>query len=527
MIDITFSGLLSSLFSSPSTALQPVTDNTTEREPRTANRSPSDEELLELTDNREIVLKNNVPTPLSNRSGETGTITGIGTIDNSQIYSHNKNIMSRIDSKEVASSSINNKSSLLQHTNNNSKNHQIVAIQAGLIEVDVSKDEQAGAHKLPSFTKFCLCTTDHKTGMLPIVWTCVVVLLALIFPIFSFAADIFIYIEGNGISHRLYWWSRSDTIDSLIQKDMAEIKNIKIPETSSDYNDACLSAYEALLWQKQEKFNNNESLKAYQHNLSALFQPCLIIGTVLSVGLSIFLRLVMLGCGHRNFRSAITAVFIYSLMPMLTTVVIILNGTYLTGPDGFICKNCVLEHLDKAEDISSISSIDNKCRQKTPLRDDTTLSIIFSLFWKAIDGIGSGIILFIVLCRGKFRSHGHNHFWISLARCISIVISLFLLLCLVPLLYTVPAGWYIYLYYLKLLVPFPGIWQTIDLKTGLKLNEKIFIEYDMKRWSDEAIVFYQYLRYVLLSGSAVWLLIVVTAVCYFSYKSWLFYRFSE
>ena len=214
---------------------------------------------------------------------------------------------------------------------------------------------------------------------------------------------------------------------------------------------------------------------------------------------------------------------------MLTTVVIILNGTYLAGPDGFVCKNCVLEYLDDLQRGQTVVDTYLKCKQPIPLRDETTLSIIFSLFCKAIDGIGSGMILFIVLCRGKFRSHGHNHFWMSLARSISIVVSLFVLLLVVPLLYTVPAGWYIYLYYLKLLVPFPGRWEVpVDPKTGHELGpDKVFLGYQMDQWSSEAKLFYETLGMILYGGSAIWLVIIGSAACYFSYKSWLFYRFSE
>ena len=292
-----------------------------------ARSSPSDEELLELQDNRKIVLptdpliagsvavsrSHSYTHTMTSKPGTDGTVTG--TLVDHPVAEHAA-ILSRIDSKDVDSSVLrrnDTKTSGAGIGPTNTKNHQIVAIQAGLIEVDVSKDEQEGAHKLPSFTKFCICTADHKTGMLPVLWTCVVVMLALILPIISFASDIFIYIEGNSISHSIYWWSRSPAISRMLTNDYIQNISETYDTPNVEFNTACLSAKDALLWQKREQEDKNRSLKAYQHNLSALFQPCLIIGTVLSVGLTIFLRLVMLGCGHRNLRSAIAAVFLYSL----------------------------------------------------------------------------------------------------------------------------------------------------------------------------------------------------------------------
>ena len=91
--------------------------------------------------------------------------------------------------------------------NSDVKNHQIVSIQPGLAEIDIRQDELEGT-ELPSFSKFCLCTNDHKTGALPVLWTMFIIIVALILPVLSFGADIWIYVEGNSVAHKIFWLSR-------------------------------------------------------------------------------------------------------------------------------------------------------------------------------------------------------------------------------------------------------------------------------------------------------------------------------
>ena len=54
-------------------------------------------------------------------------------------------------------------------------NTQILAIKSGLAEVQTD-GQQAKGVELPKFTRLCLCTNDHKSGCLPVVWTAFIIL---------------------------------------------------------------------------------------------------------------------------------------------------------------------------------------------------------------------------------------------------------------------------------------------------------------------------------------------------------------
>jgi len=263
---------------------------------------------------------------------------------------------------------------------------------------------------------------------------------------------------------------------------------------------SCVSKERALKWAQVDR---DEDLKSFEHNLSAVFQPCLIIGCVLSVGLSIFLRLVILGCGHRNFRSAVVAVFIYSLMPMLTTMVVVENSEFLIGEKGLTCLNCVLKNIQSTE--SAVMLKTNGCNQLSEQHQKNWRDVIVTLSLKLLDGFGSSLILFIVLLRGKLRSQGHQHFWISLLRIIGTIVSFFTLIICCPLLFNVPAGWVFYTGYMTKLVPFA----------------------DVRYMTPNALLVKKIMYGFLMSGTMIWTVIFATGIIYFSYKSWLFYRFSE
>ena len=148
----------------------------------------------------------------------------------------------------------------------------------------------------------------------------------------------------------------------------------------------CISKEDALKWASKKR---DDDLKNFEHNLSAVFQPCLIIGCVLSVGLSIFLRLVILGCGHRNFRSALVAVFIYSLMPMLTTVVVVQNSSFLIGRNGLTCLNCVLKNIQSTETAVNLGF--NECHQLSEQHRKNWRDVLVTLSLKLMDGLGSSL----------------------------------------------------------------------------------------------------------------------------------------
>ena len=172
---------------------------------------------------------------------------------------------------------------------------------------------------------------------------------AVILPITSFTTDIYIYVDSNSLVHSAYWLSR-DSLEAIEYNINTQESPTFCDATSEKQNffdqsdqSNCLSVGEARNW---TKYQRDSKLHEFKHSLSAVFQPCLIIGCILSVGLTIFIRIVILGCGHRNFRSAMMSVFFYSLIPMLTTVVVLQNASFLIGRNGLTCVSCVLEKLN-------------------------------------------------------------------------------------------------------------------------------------------------------------------------------------
>ena len=88
---------------------------------------------------------------------------------------------------------------------------------------------------MPSFSKFCLCTNDHKTGALPVLWTMFIIIVALILPVLSFGADIWIYVEGNSVAHKIFWLSRQPKLTKATSSDVDSLdKSLMKDEVQSD-----------------------------------------------------------------------------------------------------------------------------------------------------------------------------------------------------------------------------------------------------------------------------------------------------
>ena len=147
----------------------------------------------------------------------------------------------------------------------------------------------------------------------------------------------------------------------------------------------CLSDEEAIAW-LQEK--SSEDINFFKHQLSAILQPCLIIGLIMWVGLAIFFRLVIMLFGHSNFRSAFATMFLSSTVSILTSTVIVETSTRLVGRNGLKCIYCVLQTIDKFEDENLKASSKFKINQtphfqyhcndiSNPLRVDGMKIILF------------------------------------------------------------------------------------------------------------------------------------------------------
>ena len=168
-----------------------------------------------------------------------------------------------------------------------------------------------------------------------------------------------------------------------------------------------------------------------------------------------------------------------------------------------------------------------------------------------LDGLGSGLILYIVLYRGKLKANYMDHFCVACFKVIGTVLVILPVLCLVGLMYLVPTVWFVFNEYLRLLVnTFPGIWvwsieeipesfiennrnftipkpllDQVDQNKGLL--EPVFVGYDFDKFSQKSDLAYLIIKYYLWAGSAVWGFFGLISGMYFLAKCWLYFRWGE
>ena len=223
-------------------------------------------------------------------------------------------------------------------------------------------------------------------SLVSILWKVLVVILGIILPLISYGANIILYVERKSIYQSLYEYSTSEKIKNFTEIDFSVINErfLKVlPDQSNDtiiglastastlidknttlstngtttsdgilttvstptsievqnqanptnitdpyFTTRCLPTTKLLKWQKAEYLQTSNSLKSFNQNLTSVIEPLMIIGTVLSLGLSMFLKVTMLTKRLSNLKSGIATVILCSSMQVLLSIVFVSNATY-------------------------------------------------------------------------------------------------------------------------------------------------------------------------------------------------------
>jgi len=216
-------------------------------------------------------------------------------------------------------------------------------------------------------------------------------------PILVFGIDVFFYIESNAVLDRL---------EGAYKQCNTQLVNLKAENqtaTKAMDIDNIAKKYSA----KLQLYNTYEKnvIESYRYNLDGRFRPCLLLSLILSVGMSIFFRIIVLGFRHRDVPSAILAIILHSLLPTYMNVCVVQMDTYLfdirqpvVSPNG--TATCDFKDISIVEQICSFK----RCQQtygSTGCTKEQTANIQwmqrFNRRAKQFDWLISSIILLFVL----------------------------------------------------------------------------------------------------------------------------------
>ena len=218
--------------------------------------------------------------------------------------------------------------------------------------------------------------------------------------------DVYFYIKSNTVLEKL------DYEKTQCEKALQELQprnnsisqsNLNIYTRDKEYKD---------YYQKLEKYNTlntNESkqvIESYQYNLDGRFRPCLLLSLILSVGMSIFFRIIVLGFRHRDVPSAILVIILHSLLPTYMNVCVVKMDTYLfdirleppMNEDGTF--SCTVKDISLVEQICSFKACrysygNGGCNKEQTEKIKTMQK--FNRRAKQFDWLISSIILLFVL----------------------------------------------------------------------------------------------------------------------------------
>ena len=225
-----------------------------------------------------------------------------------------------------------------------------------LWQYNIKKDEMAASMGLDDDDK-------RRRDML---WVSFV-LISIGLPIFVFGVDVYFYVKSQQIL---------DNLD-FVQRECYERSKPK---------------YMDIL----ETYYNETVIDLYSYALEDHYRPCLFLSVVLSVGMSIFFRLIVLGYKHKDVSSTVVAVILHSVLPIYMNVCVVKMDKYLLPTaNGKISRDhsivYQMQRFNKCfNSFDSISvQIDIKTKEIKKMQ-------FLNRFAKASDWVCSGLLLAFV-----------------------------------------------------------------------------------------------------------------------------------
>ena len=126
------------------------------------------------------------------------------------------------------------------------------------------------------------------------------VMISITLPIVVFGVDVYFYVKSQGIL---------DNFD-FVEKECFKRRYSKYMDIKENYYNKTIIDY-------------------YAYALEDHYRPCLFLSVVLSVGMSIFFRLIILGYKHKDISSTVVAIIAHSVLPIYMNVCVVKMDKYL------------------------------------------------------------------------------------------------------------------------------------------------------------------------------------------------------